>query len=248
MKPNRATFRFYEELNDLLPEHRFKRDSKYRFNGSPTVKDAVESMGVPHTEVDLILVNGVSVGFACRLMDGDRVSVYPVFESLDIHDVTRLRPKPLRSTRFILDVHLGKLARYLRMLGFDCAWRNDYADPEIIDISLAQKRIILTRDRGILKHRSVTHGYLIRNDDVDGQVRETIKRFNLGRSVRPFSRCTACNEKLEAVDKEEIRHELQPRTERYFKEFYRCPACHKIFWKGSHYDRMITKIRKEFLT
>jgi len=246
MKPNQSIFRFYEELNDLLSGERFKRDSPYHFDGNPTVKDAIEAMGVPHTEVDLILVNGVSVDFACRLRDGDRVSVYPVFESLDIRDLTHLRPEPLRRTRFILDVHLGKLARYLRMLGFDCLYRNDLEDEEIVALSVDEKRIILTRDRGILKQGRVTHGCLIRKELVDDQVREVLKRFDLGGAIRPFSRCTACNASLEPVNKAEIRSELQPRTERYFEEFYRCPFCRKIFWKGSHYDRMTAKIRDEF--
>ena len=146
-----ANFRFYEELNDFLPENKRKIEYSYAFYGTPAVKDAIEAEGVPHTEVDLILVNGKSVGFDYLLQHSDRVSVYPVFETLDISPVIRLREKPLRESKFILDVHLGKLTKLLRRLGFDSNYRNDYSDPEIVNISLKEKRIILTRDRGILK-------------------------------------------------------------------------------------------------
>ena len=132
---NRAEFRFYEELSDLLPPERQKQSFVYAFSGKPSVKHAIETIGVPHTEVDVVLVNGSSVGFDCSLNDGDRVAVYPTFECFDISSVTCLRPQPLRRTRFVLDVHLGKLARHLRMLGFDSLYRNDYDDDQIIRIS-----------------------------------------------------------------------------------------------------------------
>ena len=116
---NRAHFRFYEELNEFLPHHKRKTEFVYHFHGAPSVKDAVEAIGVPHVEVDIILVNGISVSFSRKLSDGDRISVYPVFESFDVSAVTHLRARPLREPRFILDVHLGRLAKYLRLCGFD---------------------------------------------------------------------------------------------------------------------------------
>src|SRR5262249_52305094 len=131
-----ASFRLYAELNDFLPPAQRQIPFVYCFNGMPTIKEAIEAVGVPHTEVDLILVNGVSVAFDYRLRDGDSVAVYPVFESFDIAPLLRLRPQPLRETKFILDVHLGKLAKYLRLLGFDTLYRNDYQDPDIIAIAL----------------------------------------------------------------------------------------------------------------
>ena len=126
-----ASFRFYEELNDFLPRENRKRAFDYAFNGTPAVKDAIEAIGVPHTEVDLILVDGVSVGFAHLLQGGERVAVYPTFERLDISPLNRLRPQPLREPRFILDVHLGKLARYLRLAGFDAAYGDEADDAAI---------------------------------------------------------------------------------------------------------------------
>ncbi|UCG51807.1 MAG: Mut7-C ubiquitin/RNAse domain-containing protein [Candidatus Latescibacterota bacterium] len=238
MHRNTAQFRFYEELNDFLPPGKKKTAVPYHFSGSPSIKDAIEAIGVPHPEVELILVNGVSVGFDYRLQNGDHVSVYPVFESLDVSPLIRLRGAPLRRVAFVLDVHLGKLAKLLRMLGFDTEYRNDYGDAEIIELAVNDKRIVLTRDRGILKTKSVTHGYWIRSSDPEEQVREVIARFDLRALVKPFHRCMACNGILEEVEKSAIRDRLPPRPARYFDEFYQCLDCEKVYWKGSHYDNM----------
>ena len=183
-----AQFRFYEELNDFLFPSKKKTLFSYQFNGTPSIKDVIEGMGVPHTEVDLILVNGISVGFDYHLLHGDHVSVYPVFESLDISPIVLLREKPLRKSTFILDVHLGKLARSLRMLGFDSLYRNDYEDSEIISISVKEKRIILTRDQDILKRRAVTRGYLIRSTSLEEQIHEVLSRFDLFQGDRGMGR------------------------------------------------------------
>ena len=102
-----AEFRFYEELNDFLPPEKRKRSFAYMFEGTPSIKDAIEAVGVPHTEIDIILVDGRSVGFDHRLRGGERVAVYPMFEAIDVSPLVRLRPQPLRITRFVVDVHLG---------------------------------------------------------------------------------------------------------------------------------------------
>jgi uncharacterized protein with PIN domain len=239
-----SQFRFYEELNDFLPEAQEKRTFEYSFEGATSVKDAIEAIGVPHVEVDLILVNGKSVDFTFRLTGGERVAVYPVFESFDITPAIRLRPKPLRHTKFILDVHLGALARRLRMLGFDCLYRNDYDDDEIVEIGVAGKRIILTRDRGLLKIKRVTHGYWMRSQDPETQVDEVLKRFDLYSQIEPFNRCIACNGEMHRVEKDDILEQLEPLTIKYYDEFYRCTDCGRIFWKGTHYERMLRKIAK----
>jgi len=236
--PKRAEFRFYEELNDFLPPVKRKTWFTYEFDGKPSVKDAVEAIGAPHTEIDLILVNGESVDFTHHLADGDRVSVYPVFESLDIANATKLRKTPLRESLFILDVHLGKLAKYLRMFGFDTLYDNDLDDDEIIRIALSEKRIILTRDVGILKNGSVTHGYWVRSKNTKEQFREVMERFDLKDSVKPFSRCMKCNGLIEPVTKESVVDLLPPRTRAFYDEFYRCRSCGNIYWKGSHYEKM----------
>ena len=249
MIPQRiAEFRFYEELNDFLPEEKRKHNFPYTFKINQTVKDAIESMGVPHTEIDLILANGRSVDFTYQLKNGDRIAVYPVFESFDIKPLIRLRPEPLREPRFVLDVHLGKLCKYLRMLGFDTIYRNDLDDAEIVDISLKEHRIILTRDLGILKNGLVSHGYWLRSQDPREQLQEVIRRFQLQDLIRPFHRCTVCNGFVEKVGKEKIAHLLRENTKKAFDEFFRCTSCKKIYWEGSHYDSMrgfIDELMKE---
>lgn len=236
--PGVATFRFYEELNDFLAPARRKVAFEHSFDGRPGIKDVIEAIGVPHTEIDLILVNGESVGFDYSVEDGDRVAVYPVFEGIDITNVTRLRRFPLRDTKFILDVHLGKLARYLRMLGFDCLYRNDYDDPEIIRLSRAEGRTILTHDSGILKVGAVTHGYWIRSQYPKEQTREVLRRFDLRSMVKPFTLCTECNGKIEPVAKEEVFGQLEELTRKHYHEFHRCTACGRVYWKGSHYEKI----------
>lgn len=238
-----AYFRFYEELNDFLPTARRKQSFSYHFKGNPSIKDLIESLGVPHTEVDMILVNGKSVDFSWKPSDKDQISVYPVFESLDITQVTHLRNRPLRIVRFICDVHLGKLTKYLRLLGFDTYFDKNINDNEIITISLSEKRIILTRDRQMLKNNRITHGCWIRSTDPRAQIREVMARFDLLNQLKPFTRCMECNGILQDVSKEEISENLPPRTRRYYREFWKCQACGNIYWEGSHYVNMKKQIQ-----
>jgi uncharacterized protein with PIN domain len=233
-----AEFRFYEELNDFLPAERRKRAFDYAFNGTPAVKDAIEAIGVPHPEVDLVLIDGESVDFARRLNGGERVAVYPMFERFDVAPVTRLRARPLRDTRFVLDVHLGKLARYLRLMGFDSAYRNDYDDTTIIALSRDESRIILTRDRGLLKHGAVTHGHWVRASDPRRQLHEVVEAFDLAAGVRPFTRCMTCNGVLSEVSKDEVMDRLPPLVQAHFDAFAHCSGCDHVYWAGSHYDRL----------
>lgn len=238
MENSKASFRFYEELNYFLPQEKQKVEFSFLFRDKPSIKDAIEANNVPHTEVDLIVVNGKSVNFNYHLMDGDRVSVYPVFESLDIAPIVKLRPEPLRKTAFILDVHLGKLARIMRMFGLDVMYNQYYDDPEIIDIALREHRIILTRDRGILQVGRVTHGYCVRSDFAEEQIMEIIKRFDLKSYLKPFTKCMKCNGQLEPVDKSKIITKLEPLTIKYYNEFSRCSECRKIYWRGNHYKKL----------
>ena len=198
----------------------------------------IEAFGVPHTEVEVILVNGRSVDFSYIVQDGDRISVYPMFESVDITPLLRLRPAPLRKPKFVLDSNLGRLARYLRLLGLDCLYRNDYQDAEVARIASEQQRTVLTRDRTLLRRRIITHGYYVRAQQPHRQVREVLARFDLYGQVKPFSRCTRCNGELESVDKQTIVDRLEPRTRKYYEEFRRCTDCGQVFWQGSHHTRM----------
>ncbi len=237
-----ATFRFYEELNDFLPKARRKIAFSHSFKGGPSIKHVIESLHVPHTEVDLIIVNRVSKGFDYALKDGDHVSVYPVFESFDISPIVKLRAEPLRKTAFILDVHLGKLVRLLRMMGFDCLYDPTLDDDEIIDLALSQHRIILTRDRLLLHRKRITHGYCIRSQRSINQAAEILIRFQLRGRVNPFTRCLSCNGILNRVDKEQIVSMLEPKTRLYFNRFAQCVNCRKIYWKGSHADGMNARL------
>ncbi len=230
--------RFYEELNDLLPKDKRKKRFEHKFFGNPSVKDIIESLGVPHGEVDMILVNGNSVNFSYTLREGDDISVYPVFESMDISNVQHLREKPLRVPKFVLDVHLGTLARYLRMLGLDSLYKNNYSDDEIIYLSLNEKRTILTKDKGILKRKEITHGCYVRSIYPVVQLKEVVERFDLYNYFKEFSRCMECNTLLTTVDKNKIYGRLPPKVKDYQNEFYICENCNKIYWPGSHYDRM----------
>jgi uncharacterized protein with PIN domain len=205
LAPARASFRFYAELNDHLPPELQYRAVEREFFVPASVKDTIESFGIPHTEVDLVLINGESSDFSRLVQNGDRVAVYPVFESLDITPELRLRPQTLRDPRFVLDVHLGRLAAYLRMLGFDAVYDNYASDTELARISSEEKRILLTRDRGLLKHAAVTHGYWVRETDSRRQAAEIVRRFDLARLARPFTRCMACNELPQAASKSEVR-------------------------------------------
>lgn len=239
MVPERIVeFRFYEELNDFLPKLKRKKSFTFTFKYNQSVKDAIEALGVPHAEVDLILVNGVSKDFNYTLNNGDYISVYPVFESLDIAGVTKLRNKPLRETKFVLDVHLGKLCKYLRMLGFDVYYRNDLDDDEIVKISITENRIILTRDIGILKNGLVSHGYWVRSQDSKKQLWEVIRRFDLNNELRPFYRCIVCNGLIIEVAKKDIEHLLRENTRAFFNHFFQCQSCRKIYWEGSHFETM----------
>ncbi len=238
MKDKQAHIRFYAELNDFLPRTQRFRDIVHAFEGSPGIKDVIEGLGVPHPEVDLILAGGESVGFGYRLQPGDRIAVYPVFEGLDISPVQRLRPEPLRRPRFVADCHLGKLTRRLRMLGFEVIYRNDFEGLEIIRRSRQERLIILTRDRDLLKHGAVTHGYWVRSTDATEQVREVLRRFDLWDQIHPFSRCTACGGEIQPVEKAAILDRLPPKTRAHYDRFFQCRECGQIYWEGAHFERL----------
>ena len=233
-----ATFRFYEELNDFLPAGRRRLEFNTPCAEKATAKHMIEALGVPHTEVELILVNGESVGFDHRLQDGDRVAVYPKFEALDVTPLLRVREQPLHTPRFIADAHLGALARLLRMAGFDTLYDNGFEDRELAAIAVREDRIVLTRDRELLKLRGITHGCFIRAVEPVEQFREIIDRLDLARNARPFSVCLVCNAPLRAIDKSAVIERLPPSVRDSQERFTTCDACHRVFWEGSHWRRM----------
>ena len=232
-------FRFYAELNDFLPRELRMTAFPYSYNGRQSVKHLIEAAGVPHTEVDLILANGSSVDFSYIPSEGDHVSVYPVFEAFDIAPLSRVRPQPLRQMRFVIDSHLGRLAVYLRMLGFDTLYRNDYRDDDLVRISLEERRTLLTSDRSLLMRGAVTHGYFVRQRHWREQLIDVIYRFDLAGCVSPLTRCLVCNEPLEVVAKKAIVDRVPPRSRESCNEFWQCPGCRRLYWNGSHHRRML---------
>ncbi|WP_210686532.1 Mut7-C ubiquitin/RNAse domain-containing protein [Mycolicibacterium sp. GESEQ-9] len=233
-----VTVRAYAELNDFLEADSRGRAVRRPVQSHQTVKDVLEATGIPHTEIDLILVNGDPVGFEHRPAVGDRIAVYPMFEALDIGATARLRPEPLRHPRFVVDVNLGRLARLLRVLGFDVWWSSDADDQTLADISLDQQRILLTRDRGPLKRRTITHGLFVHSQHPEVQTLEVLRRLDLRRRIKPFTRCVRCNGQLAAVAKEQVIDQLEPLTRRYYDEFSQCPECGRIYWAGSHFEKL----------
>jgi len=233
-----AEFRFYAELNDFLPMRRRWQTLSYCFNGHPGIKDPIEVFGVPHTEVELVVVNGQVVGFNYQLQTGDRVAVYPAFKNFDIGSESKLREKILYKLRFVMDVNLGKLAKRMRLLGFDCLYRNDYKDADVANIAASEQRVVLTRDRRLLYAKQISHGYWVRAVDVDIQVVEVLHRFDLYGSIQPFARCLICNGVLKSVAKADILARLEPKTKLYYDVFYQCGECQNVYWQGSHINNM----------
>ncbi|MBU1107474.1 MAG: Mut7-C ubiquitin/RNAse domain-containing protein [Candidatus Riflebacteria bacterium] len=239
-----VSIRFYEELNDFIRADCRKKLIERQLNHCTTVKDLIESFGVPHTEVDLILVNGNSADFACRVNDGDIISVYPVFESFDISEVTRLQERPLRNLQFIADCHLGKLAGKMRLLGLDVEFRNAVSDDELVAAVVNDKKVLLSRDRRLLMRKVIDRGYLIRSQNPDEQVTEVIRRFDLSSQLHPFTRCARCNGILERAEKNAVLHLLEPKTRLYFEVFFQCQACQQVYWQGSHFSAIEEFIKR----
>ena len=238
------SLRFYEELNDFLPPKLRKKTIQHVLQRRASVKDVIESFHVPHPEVEIILVNGRSVDFSYPVQPGDRISVYPVFESLDVYPLLRLRPDTLRDPRFVIDCNLGRLARYLRLLGFDALYSNSYDDDFVAAIACDEKRIVLTRDRFLLHRKIITYGYFVREVYPVQQAADIVRRFDLDRLIKPFSRCIRCNGTLEGVEKEAILDKLEPKTIRYYDQFRQCEECRQIYWPGGHHARALGLIRQ----
>ncbi|HKJ00714.1 MAG TPA: Mut7-C RNAse domain-containing protein [bacterium] len=238
MAADAVDVRCYAELNDRLPQAHRQRAFRWALPHPPTVGGLLGALHLPEADVDLALVNGRSVGFAERLRPGDRVALYPVFEALDISAVTRLAQRPLRSPRFLVDVHLGALARLLRLLGFDALWRGDWADAELVRIATDEGRILLSRDRRLLAQRAVTRGYRPPAAKPREQLAAVCARFELLGLARPFTRCTVCNAPVEPVAKAAVLHRLPARTRAAHDRFFRCTGCDRVYWEGSHHRRM----------
>jgi hypothetical protein len=235
---NEVTFRFYASLNDFLPPAQRQANLVCELKARASVKDLIESHGVPHPEVDLVFVNGHAVGFSYIVAPGDRVAVYPSFSALDAPQEARLLPPPPAEYRFVADAHLGRLAAYLRLLGLDTLYRNDYDDAELAAVSAAEDRTLLSRDLGLLKHAVVRRGYFLRETQPGRQLAEVVARFGLASHARPFTRCLRCNTPLRPVDRGRVASMVPPRAREHFEEYSLCTTCGRVYWKGTHYERM----------
>lgn len=233
-----ADFRFFAELNFFLPPNKREIGFAHFFEERGSIKDTIESLGIPHPEVAAIEVNGKSVDFAYIVQNGDKINVYPISTLPEIAPTISLQPEPLTVARFVLDIHLGKLANSLRLLGFDTLYRNDYDDKELAQISANEKRILLTRDQGLLMRSAVSYGYYVRATNPQRQIAEVLQRFDLFNSVTPFCRCLRCNGLLQPVEKSSISDQLPENVRLQVAEFHRCGECQQIYWRGSHYERM----------
>ena len=238
VESERASVRFYGDLADLAWDADRAGETQVIAVSPRSVKDAVESCGIPHTEVGLLLVDGRSVDFDHLVRAGDRVAVYPPFYALDVDALSQVGAEPLAQPRFVLDVHLGRLAGLLRHIGLDTLYRNDLDDDDLTTLSAGGPRWLLTRDRGLLMRRIVTHGYLVRSDQPREQVVEVVRRFGLDEQLAPFTRCARCNGELRRVDKADVVDRLPPATRREHDEFVRCTGCGQVYWRGSHMPRL----------
>jgi hypothetical protein len=239
-----ATLRFYEELNDFLPQAQRKRDLPLRFDEPAPVRHLVETCGVPHTEVEIVLLNGESVDLEARVRDGDRLAVYPVFESFDVRPALRIRPEPLRSLRFAADAHLGRLARDLRLLGFDTWFENDAGDDALARLSAEEGRVLLTRDRQLLMRREVTRGCYLRAARPEEQLAYVVKRLQLCGAMRPFSRCTACNAEVVAVPRDVVIDQVPVGVAKRRDRYWSCPGCGRVYWQGTHWRAMAGRVAR----
>ena len=221
-----AYFLFHGRLNYFLQRDEKEKQIRIGFRGQQSIKHLAESLGVPHPEIGRVEVKGREKALSTIAQDGDQVDIHP------IENGARIEP------RFLLDCHLGRLTGYVRMLGFDCLYQNNYDDPDMAEIIQHDERILLTRDRRLLMRKVVVHGYCLRSLDPLEQLREVIQRFELKARIQPFRRCLICNHPLETIEKALILDRLEPLTREYFDEFHICPNCQQIYWKGSHFDKM----------
>lgn len=238
-----ASFHFSPDLTIFLPRKYRNQVIEKPFSWRASIKDMIESLGVPHAEIELLRVNGRSVDFAYIVQPDDKIEVYAYNDCIEVADRILLRPA-LGNTamRFVLDTHLGRLAAYLRMMGFDTLYRNDYPDEELAEISQQETRILLTRDIGLLKRSIVMYGYFVRDTNPKRHLAEIIQRFDLSHAVRPFKHCMKCNGVLDTVAKASVLDVLPEDTSQFYEEFHRCQACQQVYWKGPHYERMLAFI------
>ena len=230
--------RCYGELNDFLPPLRRQRAFPHSFSVPGSVKDALESAGIPHPEIDLLLVNGEPAGFARLLAAGDRVAAYPRFRCLDVSGISPVHVPPPAEPRFLLDGHLGRLARHLRLLGFDATHQAQADDTTLAAAAAAGDRILLTRDLDLLKRAVVRRGYRVRSTDPWEQTVEVVRQFDLIARLDPFTRCLPCGDLLVPIPAAEAAGRVPPGVAVRHHDYRQCRACGRLYWAGSHQRRL----------
>jgi uncharacterized protein with PIN domain len=224
-----AVLSFDAALHRFLAPARRGRPVAVEIDRARSAKDAIESLGVPHTEVGGLSIDGRAAGLEDLLRGGERLAISAQPEAAD--------PAP-EAPRFAADVHLGKLARHLRLAGFDCLWSKDWDDDALVAAAVADKRVVLTRDIGILRRRAVTRGRFVRAVESEAQLAEVVRAFGLRAQLRPFSRCRECNVPLENVSKDDVEALLPEKVRALYTRFRRCPGCKRIYWEGTHFERL----------
>lgn len=230
-----ASFTFHGNLAQFLPRERRRSSFEYACARAATLKNAIEALGVPHTEAAQFLVNGIPATLNRIVREGDIVEVHAW-----IHQAV---PVPLN---FIADAHLGGLARFLRMLGYDTWHENALPDAEIRRLAHDERRIVLTRDRELLKCREIFFGCYVHALRPEAQLREVAVRFDLAAHARPFTLCLCCNLPLDDATEEQVRAYAPGAVLEHYRAFYRCAGCRRIYWEGSHFDRMRAVLAENF--
>jgi hypothetical protein len=208
-----------------------------------SLKDAIEALGVPHTEVGRLTVDGRETDFGHRLAPGQEIGVFAVRGPVDVTRTHALRPAALARVAFVVDANVGGLAPLLRTLGLDTAYGRDWGDARIARVAREEGRIVLTRDRGLLKRSEVVHGRLVRARDPLEQLTEVLALYGLRGPFRAFGRCLRCNAVLRPVSKAEVLDRLEPLTKKHYDEFSQCPGCGRVYWRGSHHAAMARRLR-----
>lgn len=237
-----ATFTFHGALNYFLPRKQKNKTVTYEFDWKASVKDMIEAIGPPHPEIELVTANGTSVSWDYIVQPNDDIQAYPDFDAINLPDKVRLIPPYQGRPRFILDTHLGRLASYLRMMGFHTLYENDYADDVLAQVSHDEQRIVLTRDVGVLKRGIVVYGYFVRNTDPRLRLHEITERYHLAEYANPFSICTRCNGKIHAVNIADLPATVPQNVRETYDTFHQCEDCGQVYWAGSHHQRITSLI------
>jgi uncharacterized protein with PIN domain len=235
---------FPEEFNFFRRRKNKAREIIYPLERKTSIKHIIESLGVPHTEIGKIVVEDKEVDFNYIPANSQKIIVLPVIPPFDVTMPSFLRPEPLQKIRFVVDVNVGKLALLLRMLGLDAEYSPKFLDKDILSFCKKEKRIVLSKDTGLLKCRQIIFGRHVRSIHPDDQLSEVLNFFGIKGPFNFFSRCLRCNNKLVPISKKDILHRLEPKTKKYFNRFKICPQCNRIYWRGSHYEKMKNRLLK----